>query len=122
MMELAFIVLKTFRLRFRDYPFSMKNNIQERYLLKARFDFGQPLDLYPGFYQAIVIVKTLQNQLHLQLLHCFCCIYMVNNNLFSLPFSLKISSLPETGSIESKSVAMKATQKKAAQELAKELK
>ena len=69
-----------------------------------------------------MIVKTLQNQLYLQLLHCFCCICMVNNNLFSLPFSLKISSLPETGSIESKSVAMKATQKKAAQELAEELK
>ena len=67
-----------------------------------------------------MIVKTLQNQLHLQLLHCFCC--KVNKNLFSLPFSLKISSLPETGSIESKSVAMKATQKKAAQELAEELK
>ena len=47
---------------------------------------------------------------------------MVNNNMFSLPFSLKISSLPETGSIESKSVAMKATQSKAAQELAEELK
>ena len=68
-----------------------------------------------------MIVKTFQNQIHLQLLHCFCCIYMVNN-MFSLPFSLKISSLPETGSIESKSDAMKATQKKAAQELAEELK
>ena len=29
MMELAFLVLKTSRLRIRDYPFSNENNIQE---------------------------------------------------------------------------------------------